>query len=102
MRSNCVIFAVLLYLRLRRRWARNLDRGLLTPVPRLVFRGSFIRGGPFHLLVGRGRRDGTLRVVSYKPPTHRKPYWGNAGLFRGHVVWGDPPWPPRLDARHDL
>lgn len=101
MRSNCLIFALRLYWRLSRRWERNLDRGLLTPRPRLVWRGSFIRGGPFHLLVGRGRMDGTLRVVSYKPPTHSKPYWGHAGLFTGRVVWGDPPWPPRFDERED-
>ena len=93
MHSNCLIFAVLLKRRLDRRWKRNLDRGVLTPMPRYVWRWSFIKGGPFHLLVGRGRRDGTLRVVSYKPVTPSKPYWGHAGLFRGRVVWGDPPWP---------
>jgi hypothetical protein len=101
-RSNCLIFALRLYRRLLRRWERNLDRGLLTPRPRLVWRGSFIAGGPFHVLVGRGRRDGTLRVVSYKPTTAAKPFLVDALGFRGRVVWGDPPWPPRLDARHDL
>lgn len=102
MRSNCLIFALLLYRRLLRRWERNLDRGLLTPRPRLVWRGSFIAGGPFHLLVGRGRRDGTLRVVSYKPTIAAKPYYGDALGFHGRVQWGDPPWPERLNAQHDL
>lgn len=63
-------------------------------MPRYVWRWSFIKGGPFHMLVGRGRRDGTLRVVSYKPLSPDKaPYWRDAALFRGRVVWGDPPWP---------
>ena len=97
MRSNCMIFALRLYLRLRRRWKRNAMAGKMTPVPRIELRQSFVNGGPFHLLVGRGRRDGTVRLVSYKPDfdigAEAKPYFGHAAIFRGRVVWGDPPHP---------
>lgn len=99
MRSNCLIFAVRLYLRLRRRWKRNARAGKRTPVPRIEFRQSYIDGGPFHVLIGRGRRDGTVRLVSYKPDFDisseepKKPHFGHAALFKGRVVWGDPPHP---------
>jgi hypothetical protein len=94
-RSNCLLFAVLLYWRLRRRWKRNLAAGRMTPVPRMIWRQSFIPGGPFHVLVGRGRRDGTLRVVSYKPAADicEKPHDCHAIAFTGRVMWGDPPQP---------
>lgn len=95
MRSNCLFFALRLYFRLRRRWWRNTETGRMTPVPRIELRQSYIRGGPFHLLVGRGRRDGTVRLVSYKPgfDIEDKPYLGHAVVFKGCVVWGDPPHP---------
>lgn len=97
MRTNCLIFALLLYFRLRKRWQRNAQAGRDTPVPRLEVRQSYINGGPFHVLVGRGRSDGTVRVVSYKPGAdiniEVKPHFGHAALFRGRVVWGDPPHP---------
>lgn len=95
MRTNCLIFAVRLYVRLLRRWRRDREAGKPTPVPRLVFRQSYIKGGPFHVLVGRSRRDGSVRLVSYKPGAdiEVKPYMGHAVVFRGCVVWGDPPHP---------
>jgi hypothetical protein len=95
MRTNCLIFGILLYLRLLRRWSMNKRAGLNTPVPRIIWRQSFINGGPFHVLVGRGRRDGSIRVVSYKPAfdIEEKPHFGHAIVFKGCVVWGDPPHP---------
>ena len=92
-----MLFALRLYFRLRRRWARNAEAGRMTPVPRLILRQSYIKGGPFHLLVGRGRSDGTVRLVSYKPAfdivVEKKPHLGHAAMFRGRVVWGDPSHP---------
>jgi hypothetical protein len=95
MRTNCLIFAVRLYLRLHRRWRQKIAAGVAIPVPRLVFRQSYIRGGPFHVLVGRSRSDGSVRLVSYKPAAdiETKPHLGHAVVFKGRVVWGDPPHP---------
>ena len=95
MRSNCLFYAVRLWWRLRRTWLRHYRNGRMTAMPGLMIRGSYIPGGPFHVLVTRGRRDGTKRVVSYKPAIDIdcKPYFGHAMVFRGGVMWGDPPHP---------
>lgn len=77
MRSNCVIWAICLYVRRRRRGEEVY----------LAIRKS--RWGNFpHMLVLRRRRDGLLRAVSYKPtdPRERKV---PPPLFRGASKWGD-------------
>lgn len=67
----------------------------MTAAPRREIRQIYLPGGPFHVLIGRGRRDGTVRVVSYKPAAdiEVKPHLGHAIVFKGRVVWGDPPHP---------
>lgn len=76
-RSNCLVFALALYVRRRRRGREGY----------LLFRRS--RWGSFpHVLYGERRRDGAVRMVSYKPadPTKRKK---PPAMFRGSSVWGD-------------
>lgn len=77
MRSNCLAFAVALYVRRRRSGHEGY----------MVFRLS--RWGPFcHALYAERRRDGRLRIVSYIPisPRH-KPI--PPALFQGQSKWGD-------------
>jgi hypothetical protein len=77
MRSNCLIFAVLLYLRRRRKGDEVY----------MAVRHS--RWGKFpHFLVLRRCRDGRFRAVSYKPvdPRERKI---PPPLFKGGSRWGD-------------
>lgn len=76
-KSNCLIFAVRLLLRLR-------GKGY-----RLYFTLRWSDHGPFpHVLVGRLRADGRAQLVSYKPkhPIKRR---CPPPLFEGKVVWGD-------------
>lgn len=71
MRSNCLLFALLLWLRVG---------------GYLVVRRS--RWGPFpHFLHGRLRR-GRLRLVGYVPRSPRR-HILPPPLFRGRVHWGD-------------
>ena len=77
MRSNCLLWACILY---RRRRAKGKEGYL-------VLRWS--RWGPFfHTLYAERRSTGLLRVVSYKPmtPKHKKV---PPPLFRGVSRWGD-------------
>lgn len=77
MRSNCLIWAVLLYLRRRRRGDEVY----------MAVRRS--RWGKFpHFLVLRRCGDGRFRAVSYKPadPIERKI---PPPLFKGGSRWGD-------------
>lgn len=91
-RSNCLTCAVVLYLRLRRRWvARGRPAGR---EPYLLLRAS--RLGPAwvpHALVGRWiGRTGRMAVVSFKPIDHRPLPWWRAWRvvwFRGEIVRGD-------------
>lgn len=78
MRSNCLIFAWLLY----RRRAKKGREGYL------VIRRSRLAAKSPHALYAERRSDGTLRVVSYKPlaPVERKV---PPPLFRGRSRWGD-------------
>lgn len=79
MRSNCILFAVALYRRRRRKGREGY----------IVIRRS--RWGAFpHLLYAELRRHGHLRVVSYKPadPRERKV---PPPLFDGASAWGDLP-----------
>lgn len=76
-RSNCIVFACSLC---RRRQRKGREGYLLM---------RWSRWGPFpHLLYGERRRDGKVRLVSYKPtnPTKRKM---PPPLFRGTSKWGD-------------
>jgi len=95
MRTNCLIFGIRLWWRLRRTWLRHHRAGKVTAMPGLMIRGSYIVGGPFHILVVRGRRDGSKRCVSYKPDCEikEKPHSTHALAFVGKVMWGDPPHP---------
>lgn len=83
--SNCVVFAVSLWMHRRRRM-RKIGRQHLGSI---VVRRS--RHGPFfHVLYGRQRRDGSLAVVSYvprAPKTKAMP----PPCFGGMVAWGDAP-----------
>lgn len=76
MRSNCVIFAALLWLR---RW-RLAER------PSISFRLS--DSGPFLHFLYQETRRGRVRQISYKPvaPVRRLL---PPPLFRGMVRWGD-------------
>jgi len=77
MRSNCLVFAVALYLRRRRKGDEVY----------LSIRRS--RYGKFpHFLLMRRRRDGLFRAVSYKPidPSERKV---PPPVFEGRSRWGD-------------
>ena len=79
MRSNCLIWAIALH----RRRGRKGREGYL------VIRRS--RWGPFpHVLYGERRRDGSVRLVSYKPAAPKtKPV--PPLLFEGRSKWGDLP-----------
>jgi hypothetical protein len=70
--SNCLIFAVLLWLR----WGGYL-----------VMRRSHWGWFP-HFLHGRAGRDGRLRLVGYVPRSPRRKILPPP-LFRGRVRWGD-------------
>lgn len=75
--SNCLLFALLLYARRRRRGRFGY----------LVIRRS--RWGRFpHVLYAEIRSNGLLRVVSYKPrdPRHK---CMPPPVFRGDSRWGD-------------
>jgi hypothetical protein len=79
MRSNCLFWALRLYLRRR---AKGFEGYLL-------LRRS--RSGPFpHFLYAEVRRTGSLRLVSFKPlaPKEKKL---PPPLFRGTSRWGDFP-----------
>lgn len=75
MRANCVVFAVLLYWRRRRRQRSYL-----------MVRRS--RWGPFPHVLYAEHRHGRLRLIGYVPLAPRRkgcpPPW-----FRGWVKWGD-------------
>lgn len=76
-RSNCIVWAVLLYLRRRRRGREGY----------LMVRAS--RWGPFpHMLYGERRADGSVRVVGYRP-TDPKPRGCPPPVFEGRSKWGD-------------
>jgi hypothetical protein len=93
--SNCIVVALIGYLRARRRWRRRgSPRG---QSPYLIIRGSHDAPGWVpHFLVGR--RSAALRsmpVYSFKP-LHPKPrtwwrWWRlpHALYFEGRVVRGD-------------
>jgi hypothetical protein len=93
-RSNCISFAVALYLR---RWARarrndkrHDDYLVLRLFGRdyLLIRLSRVRWGIFHVLHGKlDRNTGQIKVVSYKPDVAEKT--GFAPIFKGHVERGD-------------
>ena len=77
MRSNCVFWALALYIRRRRKGEEVY----------LAIRRS--RWGSFpHMLLMRRCRDGRFRAVSYKPldPRERK---CPPPVFRGASRWGD-------------
>jgi|GEM_PF-6145287 len=88
MQSNCLLFAARLRFRywLKCRRARRLG---LKPPPMLyvVRRASYCRCNPFHVLLGRMTKAGTLRLVSYVPNVTEKR--NIEILFAGHVKWGD-------------
>lgn len=74
MRSNCLVFALVL-------WKRRGWRGYVT------FRVS--RYGPFlHFLYGEKRKSGDVRLVSFVP-THPKRKPVPPVLFKGRSKWGD-------------
>jgi hypothetical protein len=78
-RSNCLSFAVALFLR---RWAKKRGNNYL------VIRLSRIPWGFFHVLHGKlDRNTGQIKVVSYKPDVAEKT--GFAPIFNGHVERGD-------------
>jgi hypothetical protein len=77
MRSNCVLFALCLYLRRRK---RGLEGYLLIRKSRL--------GWYCHVLYAEVRPGGRLRIVSFKPNDAR-PLFCPPPLFRGHGAWGD-------------
>lgn len=79
MSSNCLVFAVRLYLRRRKSGHEGY----------IVLRRS--RWGAFpHAMYGERRRSGGIRVVGYSPrsPEHRKT---PPPLFDGAEHWGDDP-----------
>ncbi len=77
MRSNCLLFACALC---RRRQAKGREGYL-------VMRWS--RWGAFpHLLYAERRRNGLLRVVSYRP-TAPRPRRCPPPVFKGSSRWGD-------------
>lgn len=77
MRSNCILFAVALYWRRRR---RGLEGYLMVRKSRM---------GPFpHVLYAEKRKNKTLRIVSFKP-THPREKTVPPPLFRGESRWGD-------------
>lgn len=77
MRSNCLFFALALYRR-RRKKGRECY---------LLVRRS--RWGPFpHVLFGERRRNGLVRMVSYRP-TEPKAKPVPPALFKGSSKWGD-------------
>lgn len=77
MRSNCILFALALYWRRRKKGREGY----------IMFRRS--RMGPFfHALYAEVRRCGTLRIVSFKP-LHPKEKKLPPPLFTGASRWGD-------------
>lgn len=78
MRSNCLFFAVALYMRRRKAGREGY----------LVLRRSRLVLLSFHVLYAERRHDGTLRVVSYQPldPREKK---CPPPLFEGRGRWGD-------------
>jgi hypothetical protein len=81
--SNCIVFAILLYVR-RARKARKENK---RHTGYLALRRSDWGRFP-HVLYASIRADGSLRLVSYKPvsPKRRRI---PPPLFRGAVKWGD-------------
>lgn len=75
-RSNCIIWAFLLFRRLKRKGHR---------VYRMKRKSDW--GNFSHHLVGIWRRD-RMRVVSYKPTDPQKRRFPPP-LFKGAVKWGD-------------
>lgn len=77
-RSNCIIFALLLYFRRRRKGREGYIKIRATRL------GKF---GP-HMLYEERRATGSWRTVSYKPinPRHKKV---PPPRFNGYVAWGD-------------
>ena len=86
MKSNCIIYAVVEFVRALRRGEE----------PYIMFRTTRIKGGVLHCLVGTlDESTNQVAVRSYKPPEgHKKT--GFAPLFHGCVVHGDrkPPESP--------
>lgn len=79
--SNCLSFAIALWLRRWRKGRRNNY---------LVIRLSRVPWGLFHILHGKlDPRTGQIKVVSYKPDRAGKT--GVEIAFRGHVERGDAP-----------
>lgn len=75
--SNCFAFALALHARRRKAGREGY----------IVLRWS--RWGPFpHALYGERRRDGSLRLVSYKPIDPR-PRRVPPPVFKGASRWGD-------------
>lgn len=77
MHSNCIAWALALYIRRRRAGREGY----------ILLRRS--RWGPFpHVLYGERRPDGRIRVVSYKPSDPR-PRPIPPPMFKGASRWGD-------------
>lgn len=84
-RTNCLAFALALYLWRWRRWRADKRR----PEPVLMLRPSRVEGGPFHALFATHRGGDRYSTVSWKPPVHEKPKPMHALAFEGRVVRGD-------------
>jgi hypothetical protein len=80
MRSNCIIFASLLW------WHRRMGghEGYLTW--RLSRKARYC----FHVLYAQRRKSGLFRVVSYKPIDNKVRLFPPP-LFMGYACWGDLP-----------
>ena len=82
--TNCLFFAVALYLR---RWRKARARNEQFD-DYILFRLSKIKWGVFHVLYGRlSKVTGHARLISYKPNTPEKD--GVEIVFNGHVERGD-------------
>jgi hypothetical protein len=90
MRSNCVVIALIAWVRMWRRWVRRgRPHG---GEPYLLIRQSRLLPALIpHVLVGRWSR-GRMVVLSFKPlNVHNLPWWEawRALIFRGRIVRGD-------------
>lgn len=81
MRSNCILFALAL-------WLRRVRRGREGYVS---FRLSRLAKYAPHALYFEMRPSGSWRVVSYKPPAGAPEIKLPPPLFAGAVRWGDKP-----------
>lgn len=81
--SNCVIFALKLWRKLRWRNRPGRDHYLCIRISRAAKKGP-------HVLFGRLRDDGAIRVVSFVPDVPVR-HVVTPPIFPGHVKWGDRP-----------